>query len=243
MLSRRVAVVGSAAMAVSPAIAAQSGTTVRFPTKDHEVRTTYFRAPGNAKRPTALILHGAGGFERARAGYEKYAAVIADAGIDAIMVNYYSKMDESAVTSMFEQRYESWAGLVSEIAADVMKRPDSNGKVGLIGFSNGGILATGIGALDPKIAAAVIYYGTEPCPLNKAPTRFPPMLILHGDADDIIPVNQGRRLAQIAQKLGGNAELVIYPDGKHGFGVRDDEHGYGADSLKRTIAFLTRELA
>ena len=89
----------------------------------------------------------------------------------------------------------------------------------------------------------MIYYGTEPWPLNKAPTRFPPMLILHGDADDIIPVDQGRRLAQIAQKLGGNAELVIYPDGKHGFGLRDDVHGYGADSLKRTIAFLKRELA
>ena len=43
-----------------------------------------------------------------------------------------------------------WSGGRTGLAADVKKRPESNGKVGLVGFSNGGILATGVGALDRR---------------------------------------------------------------------------------------------
>jgi carboxymethylenebutenolidase len=233
-----------AAVNHGPATAATeiAGKAMTLPAKEHPVHVTYFRAAGTERRPAALILHGAGGFERFRAGYETYASDIAAAGIDAYLVEYYSAADASAVESVFEQRYEAWAHLVDDVADDVLKQQDSNGKIALIGFSNGGILAPGAAALDAKITAAVVYYGTVPWPLKQAPARLPPLLILHGDADTIIPLNEGRALAQFAKGLGGSAELVIYPGGKHGFGIRGNEAD-GADALKRTVAFLHRELA
>ncbi len=94
---------------------------------------------------------------------------------------------------VFEDRYEDWAKQVGELADNLEKQKISNGKVGLVGFSNGGILATGASTLDSKITAAVIYYGTEPWPLNAEPKRFPPLLILHGDADQVIPASSSAR--------------------------------------------------
>lgn len=216
-----------------------TGVEMTLPAKERPVQVIYFRAPGNAARPAALILHGGGGLARGRERYQQYAAAIANEGFDAYVVSYYSADD--ATRNVFETRFEAWAHLVDDIADHVLTLPGSNGKVGLIGFSNGGILATGAGSLDPKINAAVIYYGTEPWPLPERATRFPPLLVLHGDADDIIPVNEGRRLAQEARRLGGEVELVVYPGAKHGFGMSMADPD-SMDSYARTVAFLKKHL-
>ena len=216
------------------------GQEVKLPTTERMVRVTYFHAPGEAKRPAALLLHGAGGFERRIKDYTSYASSLASAGIDAYLVYYYSDADETGYG--FETRYPAWAKLVDDIAGHVAQLPRSNGKVGLVGFSNGGILATGAAALDPKINAAVIYYGTPPWPLRAPVRRYPPLLILHGDADAVIPVSAGRALAKSAQALGATVDLQIYPDEAHGFGSNIAAKN-GADALARTTAFLQRHLS
>ena len=159
----------------APTLAAEiDGREIKLPAQERAVKVIYFRAPGDAPRPSALILHGAGGFDRRIADYRHYASAVANEGIDAYLVYYYSDADESSGGAMFEQRYPAWAHLVDDLADHLPKQKDSNGKVGLIGFSNGGILATGASVLDPKINAAVIYYGTEPWPLKTAVKHYPP---------------------------------------------------------------------
>ena len=221
------------------------GQKILLPAKERQVQVTYFRAPGNAPRPAALLLHGAGGFDRRIADNMHYAAMLAAAGIDAYLVYYYSDMDDKMMSNgvnVFEDRYPKWAKLVDDLADYLITQKDSNGKVGLVGFSNGGILATGASTLDPKINAAVIYYGTDPWPLGQAAKRFPPLLVLHGDADQIIPVQEGKQLAAEAKALGAKVDLVIYPGQSHGFGA-DFAKKDATDALNRTIAFLKKELA
>jgi carboxymethylenebutenolidase len=215
-----------------------------LPAQERQVHVTYFRAPGDDPRPAALLLHGANGFDSQIANYDAYALALANHGIDAYLVYYYSDADQESMAGgvdVFAKRYLAWTRLIGDLAADLRKEKDSNGKIGLIGFSNGGILASTVSAHDPDISAAVIYYGTPPFEIAGPVTRFPPLLILHGDADTIIPVEQGRRLAALAKQLGGAAELVIYPGERHGFGAHLDTAN-GADALDRTIAFLQREL-
>ena len=132
--------------------------------------------------------------------------------------------------------------MVGELAQYLERQKDSNGKAGLIGFSNGGILATGASTLDPNITAAVIYYGTDPWPLRTPAKRFPPLLVLHGDADQVIPVENGKQLAAEAKKLGAPVELVIYPGESHGFGA-DFAKKNATDALNRSIAFLRADTA
>jgi carboxymethylenebutenolidase len=221
-----------------------AGQKMTLPAKERNVDVTFFRAPGDAPRPSILLLHGANGFDSQIANYNRYAAALADAGFDAYLVFYYSPGDWQRLTrgdDIFARRFLAWTSLVSDIAADVRKRPDANGKIGLVGFSNGGTLSGGTAARDPAISAAVIYYGTVPFPLETPVERLPPLLILHGDADTIIPIEQGRKLAELAKSLKGKPELVVYPGERHGFGSRIDSDN-GADALARTIAFLKREL-
>src|SRR6266705_154206 len=77
----------SAAPTPSPDIAGKSMT---LPATERQVKVTYFRAPGDAKRPAALLLHGDGGFDRRIADYNHYASVLANEGIDAYLFYYYS---------------------------------------------------------------------------------------------------------------------------------------------------------
>lgn len=217
-----------------------AGKDLWLPATERQVRVTYFHAPGDAKRPAALLLHGAGGFDRRLKDYSAYASALANAGIDAYLVYYYSAADEAGYD--FQLRYPAWARLVGDLADHLLTQAQSNGKIGLVGFSNGGILAGGAVALDPRINAAVIYYGTPPWPLKDPIRRYPPLLILHGDADTVIPVSAGRELARSAQALGAPVDLVIYPDEAHGFGSNITAKN-GADALKRTVAFLRQQLA
>ena len=223
---------------------AADGQKLVLPTQERQVHVTYFRAPGDNPRPAALLLHGANGFDSQIGGYNAYASELADHGIDAYLVYYYSDVDQESMSGgvdVFVKRYAAWTRLISDVAGDVLKGKNSNGKIGLVGFSNGGTLAGGAAARDPRITAAVIYYGTSPFPMDVPVNRFPPLLILHGDADTIIPVEQGRHLADFAKKMGGPAELVIYPNERHGFGARL-QTANSTDALSRTVAFLTREL-
>ena len=221
------------------------GQKIMLPAKERQVHVTYFRASGDAPRPSALLLHGAGGFDRQIANNNRYAAALAAQGIDAYLVYYYSDLDDKLMSngiSVFEDRYPHWAELVDDLADYLVKQKDSNGHVGLVGFSNGGILATGASTLDSKINAAVIYYGTDPWPLGKPATRFPPLLILHGDADQVIPVENGKQLADEAKSLGATVDLVIYPGQSHGFGA-DWQKKDATDAFNRTVVFLKKELA
>jgi carboxymethylenebutenolidase len=224
--------------------AAIEGKMIMLPSKERQVHVTYFRAPGETPRPSALLLHGAGGFDRRIADNNHYAAMLADAGIDAYLVYYYSDLDDKMMSfgvNVFGERYPHWAQLVDDLADYLVKQKDSNGKVGLVGFSNGGILATGASTLDPTINAAVIYYGTDPWPLGQPATRFPPLLVLHGDADQVIPVENGKQLAEEAMALGARVDLVIYPGQSHGFGA-DWKKADATDAFNRTVTFLKKEL-
>ncbi len=237
---KRAALLGLMLLWSTAAAAAEiAGKDMRLPATERQVRVTYFHAPGEAKRPAALLLHGAGGFDRRLKDYFAYASTLANAGIDAYLVYYYSADDEAGYD--FAARYPAWARLVDDLADHLRAQPQSNGKVGLVGFSNGGILASGAVALDPNISAAVIYYGTPPWPLQEPVRRYPPLLILHGDADAVISVSAGRELARSAQALGASVDLVIYPGEAHGFGSNIAGRN-GADALKRTTAFLQRQL-
>jgi carboxymethylenebutenolidase len=220
------------------------GQHILLPAKERQVNVTYFRAPGEAPRPSVLLLHGANGFDAQIANYDRYCSELANNGMDAYLVYYYSFTDQRSMgsgTDVFLDRFGAWTRLVDDLASDVLAEKQSNGKVGLIGFSNGGFLAAGAGALDSRINAAVIYYGAAPFPIIDRVTRFPPLLLLHGDADTIIPVDRGKALASLARQLGGSADLVIYPGESHGFGSRLNTKA-GADALTRTVTFLAGEL-
>src|SRR5258705_10001726 len=142
------------------------GKMMTLPATEHAVKVEFYRAPGNAKRPTVLMLHGGqgwGGAEGRTENFQHYASELANRGYDAYMVSYYSDQDvadrKANAPGISVRRFPAWAKLVSDLTTDAKKMPDSNGKVGLVGFSNGGNLSAHATPLDKNIDAALVYYG------------------------------------------------------------------------------------
>jgi len=234
---------------VSPSEAAAiEAKEMTLPSTERAVKVEYFRAPGTAKRPAILMLHGGqgwGGAEGRIENFRRYGSDLANRGFDAYMVYYYSEQDikdrEAGAPGVSVRRFPAWAKLVSDLTADVKKMPVSNGRVGLVGFSNGGNLSAHATPLDTNIDAAVVHYaGVSRVPGFEA-KRFPPLLIMHGEADKREPIERGRKLYDVAKALGGTVEFVSYPDTDHGFAQNFGTHE-ADDAFRRTVAFMEKHL-
>ena len=239
-------------IAIAGAAPAQSadivGKVTTLPSGEREVKVEYYRAPGDGKRPAVLMLHGGAGWEGLEGRYENfqhYASELANHGFDAYMVYYYSEQDisdrKANAPGVSIRRFPAWAQLVSDLTADVKKMPDSNGRVGLVGFSNGGNLSAHAAPLDKNIDAAVVYYGGVSRVPGFEAKRFPPMMIFHGEADTREPIERGRRLYETAKALGGPVEFHSYPGINHGFGQNLGTPA-ADDAFKRAVAFLDETL-
>ena len=232
----------------SAGAAAIKGKEMTLPASEHAVKVEYYRAPGNGKRPTVFMLHGGqgwGGAEGRTENFQNYASELALHGFDAYMVSYYSDQDvadrKANAPGISVKRFPAWAKLVSDITADVKKMPDSNGKVGLVGFSNGGNLSAHATPLDKNIDASVVYYGGVSRVPGYEAKRFPPMMIFHGEADTREPIERGRKLFEVAKALGGPVEFHSYPGINHGFGQNLGTPA-ADDAFQRALTFLDKNL-
>jgi dipeptidyl aminopeptidase/acylaminoacyl peptidase len=93
-----------------------------------------------------------------------------------------------------------------------------------------------IGAPHQRYTAALL---RERSPLSwpEQLTRRP-LLLLHGDADPVVPVDHSRRLAAAVLAAGGSVTLHEYPEEGHGF--RRPEHQL--DEYARTERFLAQHV-
>jgi len=71
-------------------------------------------------------------------------------------------------------------------------------------------------------------------PLGRVGPGSPPVLILHGDADALIPPSQSRRLAAALASAGVAHRLVVLGGARHGFGL----NAGGRDLTPDILAFL-----
>ena len=82
--------------------------------------------------------------------------------------------------------------------------------------------------------------------LDLAPTMKSPWLGLFGDLDQGIPADQVEELRQATAGAPVPAEVVRYPNGKHGFHCDDRPAVYDRDSAvdawARTLTFIAGRL-
>jgi carboxymethylenebutenolidase len=238
------------ACSILPASAATiDGRDLTVQGSERPVKVRVFSIPGVAPRPAVLLLHGAGAMDPLGAGFTSYIDSLTANGMDAYVVFYYSDADmmlmgsseHSVRAKTVQTRIEAWAKLVGDVASFALRRPESNGRVGALGISNGATLGVAAAARDARILALVACYGSFP-PIENV-RRLPPMLILQGDADQVIPPIAGKELINYVKAIGGNAQLVSYPGAGHGFDLNTNPSNVaGADARRRAILFLTHFL-
>jgi carboxymethylenebutenolidase len=125
----------------------------------------------------------------------------------------------------------------------LLKRPDSTGKVGVVGFCYGGAMANNLATLVPELAAAVPFYGSAPNTAD-VPKIKAALLIHFAEVDR----NVNARWPPYKEALDANKvryEAHTYPGTQHGFN-NDTTPRFNAEAAKlawsRTVAFFEKHL-
>lgn len=256
----RVAALG-AALAVAASAAAETRQMIEIPLSGGTMSAVMF-VPARKPAPAVFVLHtAAGGVEAAD---ESFAAALAKEGFVAIAPNYTAnaggRMWSPAITGALLQAVQS-----------IRQRPEVAGKpIGAVGFSLGAH-AVMLSARTPALRAVVVYYGAYDVrkakglafppavklPIDVAAAVKAPVLMLHGAADDEIPLAIARDMEAALKAAGKRAELVVYPGAYHRFDrgpagagreVGRSGHTYRHDAAatrdawQRTLAWLKQNL-
>ena len=76
-------------------------------------------------------------------------------------------------------------------------------------------------------------------PVTYADSYKPPVLLIHGADDDIVPVQQSRQMEQALKKAGKDVRLIVYKDEGHSeWDTRDDE-----SALREIGTFIKAHIA
>ncbi len=99
------------------------------------------------------------------------------------------------------------------------------------------------------VAAAKIMFGGTPeeapeayaaaSPLHYASPDSAPMLLIHGEADEIIAASESRWFVRGLERAGAEAELILVPGAPHSF----DLHPGSSDLTEAVVGFFRRHLS
>ncbi len=91
-------------------------------------------------------------------------------------------------------------------------------RAGVAGAFDFKVLSDSTGVYEHiKDDATLKILATENSPVNNVSNDDPPVLILHGDADPVVPLQQSQTIIKKLKDAGIKNELIIKPGGKHGW--------------------------
>ena len=128
-------------------------------------------------------------------------------------------------------------------AAWLKARPETNGKIGAVGFCYGGGMVNFLATRVPELAAGVAFYGSAPN-LEDVPKIKAPLLIQSAETDERI--NASWPAYETALKAANvKHQRHVYPGTQHGFN-NDTTPRYDAAAAKlaweRTVAHFNANL-
>jgi dienelactone hydrolase len=179
-----------------------------------------------------IFLHGASGpgvpFYRDQAQY------FAEHGFTVLFLHYF----ETGNSKPSDRAYRQWVQAVNDLVVQCRKIPEwSQRKIAVMGLSLGSSVALAVGSQAIGVDAVVDWYGSLPDEFFESRKGMPPLLILHGDRDPIIPVINGQQLVRLCTMGHYTCESHFYTDQGHGFAGEALQ-----DADKRTLDFLARTL-
>jgi carboxymethylenebutenolidase len=209
-----------------------------FESGGKEIHLDCFLPSANGERfPTVIGLHGSGGGHVSMA---EPANMLAAQGFAVYVLHYFDRTGttEADRATMF-RHFPVWMKTLWDSVSFVTRQPHVDAaRIGLLGFSLGAYLALSNAAIDSRVQAVVEFFGGLPKEMKFFMRRLCPTLILHGDADSTVPVEEAYHLQTVLEKKHIAYEMQIYPGAGHGFTGET-----WRDAGLRTLSFLQKHLA
>lgn len=211
-------------------------------------------------RPGILFFFGGGFYVGTRWAFREQGEACAKQGYVALTADYrVGSLHKTTPKESIRDGARAWE-FVREHAARWSLDPE---KIVLAGGSAGGIISimcgllTGCrpaglalfcpGLLDenmgPERLAAVIGSEVDGIPLPNAgsiPEDLPPILLMHGEKDAIVPISTIQKFAEKAKTLGTDVRLVVYTEAEHGFMNYNRNRAYFYLTLGELLMFLEK---
>jgi carboxymethylenebutenolidase len=217
---------------------------------ERRVDLVQYAADDDELRPAIILLHGVNGYKPLRNLYERHAQLLVRNGYRVYAVMYYDEHDQRVMAGSdrkaqqqnYERRVASWLNAINAGIDHIarLSYTDRN-RIAVLGFSQGAYLAIGVAATNERVAAVVAMYGGIPTSWATNIGRLPPTLIIHGEADQTVPVSEAYSLAAFLESIGTEYEIRTYANEGHGFDAR--KHSAAADdAMHQIVRFLNSTL-
>ena len=194
-------------------------------------------APSKAgASPAVLLVHGSGGPLR---GLDPFAEKAANFGVHVFVVHYFERTDHYwAAPGQIERHFLEWMETVRDAVSFIAEQPEVDIKrIGLLGFSLGAYLSLSLATQDDRIAAVAELFGGLPGHFVADAAKLPPVLILHGAMDPVVPVSEAHRLEELLKANNVPYEKKIYSGQGHTFrGLAQ------MDAMRRVVSFFRKHL-
>ena len=183
---------------------------------------------GPEKQPAVILLHGAIGPGGTGFFYEEWTRVLNEAGFATFGVDSFAGRgivnlpDDIAKVPAITRMVDAYRAL-EILAKHPMIDPT---RIAVMGFSHGAPAALYSGMKrfreahaggDVQFAAHISVYGICFTAYREDQDSNKPLLMLHGTADDWLPIEACRRYADRLRKAGRDVRLMEYPDAHHGY--------------------------
>jgi carboxymethylenebutenolidase len=220
--------------------------TVRSPMGNGSIKGYLVRPASGSKWPAVLVVHenrGLNPYVQDVARRLATADFMAFAPDGLTSVGGYPGDDEKGL-ELFKKVDKPKLAEDFVAAANWLKaRPDSTGKLGVVGFCFGGSTASMIATRIPDLAAAVSFYGAVPEPADVAKIKAA-VLVHHGELDTRLAATWPD-YDKALTAIGVPHEGYIYPKANHGF-HNDTTPRYDETAAKlawqRTLDWFSRYL-
>jgi dienelactone hydrolase len=206
-----------------------------------EIRS-YFVSPPKAAG-VVILLRGVAGPD---SGYTEIADRLAGEGVAGLVHTWQVRgndLDDATLVG----------DLASAIEFVQAREPSAARNLAVFGYCKGGGFAVLAAAKLREIRAVVAFHGFARRPEGATEaSRNPidvvndikiPVLMLHGECDQLSPVAGMRDMDAAFKRVGASATLHVYPQADHGFAVSTHK-GYRAedasDGFRRAVEFLRK---
>ena len=209
-----------------------------------------FAPAGTGRHPSTMILYGTFGLlPEYRDDILSFGEALAAKGLVAFLPHYFDRTGTQpglGALAAISQHYASWRQTCGDALLFARTHARVNaGRLGILGFSLGGHFALSQAMTPPagvSLKCAVDFFGpvVNP-PLTGNRAAMPPVLIHHGEQDDLVKIDDSRQLVSELRAAGKTEgvgyTLMTYRDQGHRFA--------GADLVaarSKTVEFLASQL-
>jgi len=222
------------------------GTVDVFRSDNKPVTIERFDPKTKSLHRAVMLVHGGGG----PGGDWRKSGILealTNTGYSVFVPHYFDGGGEWMPSSSNPAQFIAYIRTLNDASRYIARQSEIDaGGIGLVGFSLGGYLVLGFAEEvkshppplpAPEIKAVVEMYGGMPDFAIERMTTMPPVLILHGEDDDVVPVSRAHDLEKLLDKKAIPYESKIYPHQGHGF-----SGDALTDANKRVVTFLTAYL-